>query len=695
MTKLNPRQIGGVNFDNLKIELGDLRTRVGYFYGQVNTQADLPLTPALDSQAFVKDLRKWVYFDGALWKDITAASSGGGSTAPATGGVGIDITMGLAVLANYFRDAESRSLAKQRVNSVMYDVFTDASNIDTALSTTGFEVLNGQVNPATINKAPRMTSNTTPTPYVITASGTYNTDAPWKALDGGTDEGTRQFWYVNGTPPTGGHWWKIDFGSAMKISKISLNAFVVSSPNCSIKDWELYGSNDNTTFTKLTYGTHANTNTEETYSFSNNTAYRYYRINLLTGYANSSAVGIKEVKLFEINTTAIIITKTEHFTAEVDNILFSAEYVGNPTFDLSVDDGMSWISNVTPNTLIDVSSYHGSDIRIRVNLVNGDFLQSIGFISYNTQSLASVSILSPEAEQRLTDMAINLAKTNLRLAALQGASRYGMKNMIVDDFKDNSGINFAKTTATYDSSTKSVNTGLGPNQIPTMTAATTGAVTISASAVYSGNVAWYAGDKDLAKSWYVNNNTLPVEGSHWLRVDFGTGKSINGVSFRCANINSSVKDFRLQGSNDSSNWTTLCTGTVTKYDLTECAFTFQNDISYRYYRVLVDSSYSSYGKTYCGIAELGLFAGSVTSTELVSVTETLTTAPVKVLLTTDVTIGDGTIAYQVSRDNGTTWTDIPPDTLTDISTQPSDVYLVVKAIMSGVVNLNAWSYCWN
>jgi Neuraminidase (sialidase) len=62
----------------------------------------------------------------------------------------------------------------------------------------------------------------------------------------------------------------------------------------------------------------------------------------------------------------------------------------------------------------------------------------------------------------------------------------------------------------------------------------------------------------------------------------------------------------------------------------------------------------------------------------------------------DEIITSGTVAYSVSRDNGSTWTAATKDTLVDVSAQPSGTSCRVKAVTSSVaadaIKLNAWAF---
>jgi Neuraminidase (sialidase) len=74
--------------------------------------------------------------------------------------------------------------------------------------------------------------------------------------------------------------------------------------------------------------------------------------------------------------------------------------------------------------------------------------------------------------------------------------------------------------------------------------------------------------------------------------------------------------------------------------------------------------------------------------------DTLVSVPSKVWITSDQSLGTGTIIYQVSRDGGITFTNVIKDTLTDISSQPTGQNLVIKATITGNAVLNAISWGW-
>jgi Neuraminidase (sialidase) len=81
---------------------------------------------------------------------------------------------------------------------------------------------------------------------------------------------------------------------------------------------------------------------------------------------------------------------------------------------------------------------------------------------------------------------------------------------------------------------------------------------------------------------------------------------------------------------------------------------------------------------------------------LVSDAITAADVPEKMFVVADETITSGTVAYSVSRDNGSTWTAATKDTLIDVSAQPSGSACRIKAVTSAVaadaITINAWAF---
>ena len=83
---------------------------------------------------------------------------------------------------------------------------------------------------------------------------------------------------------------------------------------------------------------------------------------------------------------------------------------------------------------------------------------------------------------------------------------------------------------------------------------------------------------------------------HWWKYDFGAGilHTIAKLTYTGSVDNGiSIKDFKLQGSNNNSDWTDIYTGLTVKDTHNTQIFTFNNNIPYRYYRIYMTSSWRS------------------------------------------------------------------------------------------------------
>lgn len=131
-----------------------------------------------------------------------------------------------------------------------------------------------------------------------TASGDTNGGA-WATPANVVDNNDTTF--GNSVDATGDHWWKYDLsaGISKTVTKVRIKPYNNGWGN-SLKDFHIDGSNDNTNWTTLYIGQHANTNNYETYIFPNTTAYRYYRIYMTsTWMSGHTLMGLYEVEMME------------------------------------------------------------------------------------------------------------------------------------------------------------------------------------------------------------------------------------------------------------------------------------------------------------------------------------------------------------------------------------------------------------
>jgi hypothetical protein len=122
--------------------------------------------------------------------------------------------------------------------------------------------------------------------FVATTDYEYPGLNGYKSFDGSMSTG----WGTGYTViPSGGHWLKLDLGTAQKITALKMTPAYARTGQGAVKDWVLYGSNDNVTYTAITSGYHDNSETTTVHKFANGTSYRYYRMNVTSTYDTNNA----------------------------------------------------------------------------------------------------------------------------------------------------------------------------------------------------------------------------------------------------------------------------------------------------------------------------------------------------------------------------------------------------------------------
>ncbi|HWL04204.1 MAG TPA: hypothetical protein VNQ99_04600, partial [Xanthobacteraceae bacterium] len=226
----------------------------------------------------------------------------------------------------------------------------------------------------------------------------------------------------------------------------------------------------------------------------------------------------------------------------------------------------------------------------------------------------------------------------------------------------------------------------GAAQIPTMTGATTGGVSISANEEQSGFNAWKAADgsqPNTTNSDWGSVNAPSGGAPKWLSVDYGAGNSIVVASYEIGasgwSTNSSqnymAKDWTLEGSNDGASWTVLDTRTnVPAWAAAENrTYQIASPGSYRYYLLSVKATQN--GQLVI-LGKIQLYvAGAIDNMTVSSATLAVSASPDAAKLVVrykpidSITLGTD-LMFDVSRDGGTTWSAV---TMADRFTSPSPV----------------------
>ncbi|ATF11143.1 carbohydrate-binding protein [Brevibacillus brevis X23] len=362
---------------------------------------------------------------------------------------------------------------------------------------------------------------------------------------------------------------------------------------------------------------------------------------------------------------------------------------GEILWEVSNNGGGSWQSAELGQE-IEFANPINSDLRVRAILHSPSSETSTpsirDFTVTSSNLLLNPAITDPNLPQRVIDLETNLLKTNFQLITYMNAAKYGLKNMVIDTFTDLSGVDITNSQAVYDHVRKKFITGI-VDIVPPMTANDTPAPFIVSADSVTGGAVFHLFDRSLASGW-----STTAGGHHWIKIFLDNPAQIIDRYLLSGGANYAPTTWQLQGSNNNTTWDTLhsVSGYVwTRYEGNEFTIPTENIKPYKYYRFY--STSSQYGSGATQIQELRL-QKAVDQNHLQSKPEKTTTPPNKIVIVGDETVNGGSIKYQASRDSGNTWTDVPAQTLTDISSQPVGTQLVVKAIITGNAELNAWGY---
>jgi len=411
-----------------------------------------------------------------------------------------------------------------------------------------------------------------------TTGGTATADSILSAsyiADYAFDDNLSTMWYsANVVFP---HWLKYDFGNgnSKTITKASITPY-----SGYLKDFKIQGSNNDSAWTDLYIGDHANNGSKEYYEFTNSTAYRYYRIYITTNYAGGNYTIIYEAEFFDTAPS----TENSNNRKIINKVTLTP--YGNYVKDFKIqasNNNAQWID-----------LYYGTH-------ANTSFQESYTFLNSTAYRYYRLYLIN------------NHAGTNyVGIYEMELIGKSSLNQSASKDFTTSGTLNLSnKNTISFwvKSSRSGTNyqMAIGENYNYSVYTAdlTAPGGTITVDSILNGS--WpgsNAIDNTLSTSWYSANSAFP----HWAKYDFGAGvsKKIGKVTIRPL-YSYYIRDFIIQGSNNDSTWVNLHYGTHGNNVNTE-SFNFINTNAYRYYRIYILNKYDT-SDGYTGISELELMEG--------------------------------------------------------------------------------------
>ena len=278
-------------------------------------------------------------------------------------------------------------------------------------------------------------------------------------------------WHVfDDDPETYYHEDSLDYGAAERATitykfndKQIIQKFSVTAPknvyvyDITPRSYIIYGSNDNTNWDELAYITgQANYDYNEKRIFDLETTgeYQYYKISF--GHSDDwsqIAVGEVEFLVEEIGgygTWESPVHDLGEDLISLNSIDLAGTGLSNANVFTKTENDTDYIALNTDGT---IASNFGKTLQIKVELTDGTTPPEIDKLVVNYQTKPLVNRVG-ELEEKT---AINLNKHNLHMNTVLNKNRFGLTDLVFDDFGDDTGIDASKSFGhAFDASNKKV-----------------------------------------------------------------------------------------------------------------------------------------------------------------------------------------------------------------------------------------------
>lgn len=566
-----------------------------------------------------------------------------------------------------------------------------------------------------VNLIPPMTSNTTPSGVVSASAELASSGSAWKAFNG-TVSSWEDRWFLETF--LSGSWLMYQFDIPTVVSAYEIYPVIgdngLEIPR-SPKDFKLFGKNEGTEWVELDARigiTDWTGGVPKRFSFQNKNEYQYYQLSIIANNGDK-ALEIGELKMFGVS--LIYAEQGEWISNEMDLgddflELSGIEIVGTGKYKVFTKTNAD--KDFVEVTGKVINSRHGQKLVVKVQLEKGEVLPTVDSIKIKFKNRP----LSDRVSEVEANVHTNLNKHNLRVSSLLNKKRYKLKDMIMDDFSDDTGINLeysvnlthdadghkvkqtdAGTFAVLTTVTEKVTSVPEMILVSTLIGKSTGIEEwkkypespMMSNSSDKADVIWNTAITDFkgTQPWQVFDGSEEVNTAHshyfygWNNYHVGLDFKNSPKDIKKVYISSaSLIGFEVICSNDKTSWKVAYSGnhgaTVVN-DLpvaTPKEYEFNSVGSYRYWAIrIVGSVPDNWHGT---INELAFFEKNV-----------------KDIVTQDPSQLAGAEFY-VSRDNGITWTPVKPDTLTKVNMQPEGKDVVIKIILRDGQELHAMSYSW-
>ncbi|AWX54206.1 hypothetical protein AB432_003750 [Brevibacillus brevis] len=438
----------------------------------------------------------------------------------------------------------------------------------------------------------------------------------------------------------------------------------------------------------------------------------------VTVWNKSTYMTVTEIQILQASDkNPVMVSKPIPLAKAPTHLVLDAEYEGNISIDLSLDGGTTFTAGFPLNQLVDLSTFlPGNSLVIRANLTDKALLNSIGCIWYDEDTLPTYTDtvggssggkdpgnsgtkveVDPSLGSILLYDTIGLITANFRAAEALNLPKYTAKNLIIDSFIDDSGIDKTRSSGFIVEQGEVKRMGHNAvkgktyylNPIPTKN--------YPDNTPYSKLTDGKAG-KDGSAADYLDGSwisQLGIPGSiSTVDFDLTVPEIINRVkAMFCEYQVSGIfypPELYVYGSDDNSNWTLLFhepSGLSGNGIRKWVDFTFTNSTPYRYYRVGYSIGGTGENQKHLFVNEIELY--STGPTTIYTNVESLPVEPKKMIVIAE---HQGQVIYDLSMNGGNTWlNNITLDKFLEVT---GGKEVCIRATLSTGSTLSSLGYGW-
>ena len=419
------------------------------------------------------------------------------------------------------------------------------------------------------------------------------------------DKTTSSYWQsANTTHP---HWVKFEIRPFTY--NMSGLLYIASPGSPYLKDFELYGSNDDTTWVLLGTYQYPNSTSNYTFTVDNNVNYKYFKINCLNNWSGSNYAQIDELKWhnnYSVNVTRRL-KSLSMYCASGNQTYYPTDFTlvasttgafaGEETTLLTVS-GISWAAGETKYWNFDNDNYYRY-YRLNLTANGGGANYKLQYVWLYDHKLNELTLGTGVIEINNTLYTLSDDVNIIPTVDASCSGKYHWEYIYLKDRKDDSNLTsddviISSIAPRWDHVRCGWYHQGGYDQFTLCSGGT-----VLYGSAYSGYPATNLVDGSLATYWLSNNIGAAIVDTDYIGYDFGAGVTKRIARIRCVAYNLSYwpHEVELQYSDDASTWTKVqrwnnCELSVQSNSVIDLKVNMNNQVTsgHRYWRLLARSA---------------------------------------------------------------------------------------------------------